>query len=370
MSTVLLSRCDTYDVEGIESLLRASLHQLDDMPALCAGAKVLIKPNLLMRRTPDRHTTTHPAVVEALARILVERGCSVTIADSPGGPFTEGLLRGLYAATGMEEVAARTGALLNYSTEGVQVEVPNPYQSHVITVMRCAAEADCILSVGKIKTHGLTAYTGAVKNLFGLVPGMLKVDYHARFPDINAFSAGILDIVNWAKPCLSVLDGIWGMEGKGPSGGQPRHLGALVVSDDPHAADLVGAALIGLSPSEVPTLRIAQEKGLLDVTLVLGENVDDLAIPDFRKAPAEALTKGILVNPTFARLVRSRPYVHRKTCVGCGICARSCPAKAIVLRNGAPHFDYARCIRCYCCQELCPQTAVDVWQPFFMKFLR
>ena len=369
MATVILKRCHDYDVERVQALLGEALEALD-LPALHPGAKVLLKPNLLMRREPDRHTTTHPAVVEALARLLLARGCRVTIADSPGGPFAPGLLRGLYESTGMEAVARRTGAELNFSTESVEVDVPEAYRTHMLTVLRCAAEADAIVSVGKIKTHGLTAYTGAVKNLFGLVPGMRKIDYHARFPDIDDFSAALLDIASWAKPCLSVLDGVVGMEGKGPSGGSPRRIGALVASDDPHAADVVGAALIGLAVEEIPTLRIAREKGLLPVPLVLGESVEDLAVPDFRHAPVEITRRGILTDKRFARLVRSHPRVHREKCVSCGICQRSCPAKAIELRGGVPHFNLDRCIRCYCCQELCPQTAVDVFQPFFMKWLR
>ena len=243
-----------------------------------------------------RRSNLPTAVVEAVAKLVAEAGGQAVIADSPGGPFTAGLLRGLYESTGMQAAARRAGAELNFSTESADVEVPNPCRTHMLTVLRCAAEADAIVSVGKIKTHGLTAYTGAVKNLFGLVPGMLKIDYHARFPDIDDFCGALLDIAGWAKPCLSVLDGIVGMEGKGPSGGTPRRIGALVVSDDPHAADVVGAALIGLAVEEVPTLRLAREKGLLPVPLVLGESVEDLAVPDFHRAPVEITRRGILTD--------------------------------------------------------------------------
>ena len=369
MTKVILRRCEEYQLEYIQQLLHEAIAELGGIPALRPGAKVLVKPNLLMKRDPEQHTTTHPAVVEAVVRELQAMGCVVTIADSPGGLFTEGILRGLYAVTGMEEVAKRTGAALNYSTESADVELTHPYQTHMLTVMRCAAESDCIVSIGKIKTHGLTAYTGVVKNLFGLVPGTLKVDCHARYPEIGEFCKAVLDIERWAKPCLSVLDGVWGMEGKGPSGGSPRKLGALVISDDAHACDVVGSALIGFEPEEVATLKCVMDLDTLPVPLVVGESVESLA-QRFERAPAEAAAKGILTNPVFARLVRSKPIVHKKKCVGCGICLRSCPGKAIELVGGKPKFDYEKCIRCYCCQELCPQTAVDVWQPFFMKWLR
>lgn len=369
MSKVILRRCEEYRLDEIQRMVSEAISALGGLPALKSGAKVLVKPNLLLKRDPERHTTAHPVVVEAVVRALQEKGCEVSIADSPGGLFTEGILRGLYAVTGMEGVARRTGAKLVLSTETADVELPNGYKTHMLTVIRCAAEADCIVSVGKIKTHGLTAYTGAVKNLFGLVPGTLKVDWHARYPDIPDFSEAILDIERWAKPVLSVLDGVWGMEGKGPSGGTPRKLNAIVISDDAHACDIVASSLIGFEPEEVSTLKAAQAHGLLSVPLVEGESVESLA-QRFERAPAEASVKGILTNPVFAKLIRSKPVLHKKDCVGCGVCMRACPGKAIELVDKKPKFDYAKCIRCYCCQELCPQTAIDIWQPFFMKWIR
>lgn len=345
MATVILKRCHEYDAARLQALLGEAMESLD-LPALRPGANVLLKPNLLMRREPDRAHHDAPRRGGGAGAPAGRARLPRHHRRQPGGPFTAGLLRGLYESTGMQAAACRAGAELNFSTESADVEVPNPCRTHMLTVLRCAAEADAIVSVGKIKTHGLTAYTGAVKNLFGLVPGMLKIDYHARFPDIDDFCGALLDIAGWAKPCLSVLDGIVGMEGKGPSGGTPRRIGALVVSDDPHAADVVGAALIGLAVEEVPTLRLAREKGLLPVPLVLGESVEDLAVPDFRRAPVEITRRGILTDKRFARLVRSHPCVHREKCVSCGICQRSCPAQAIELRGGVPHFDYKRCIRC------------------------
>ena len=92
------------------------------------------------------------------------------------------------------------------------------------------------------------------------------------------------------------------------------------MSDNPHAADVVGAALIGLEPEQVSTLRAAARHGLLPVPQVLGEEVDSIAVPDFVKAAVEG--KALLVNPAFSRLVRSHPYLHRKKCVGCGVCQR------------------------------------------------
>ena len=367
MTKVYLSRCESYDVNEILPILQNAMTGLSSFDKLTPGAKVLVKPNLLMKRAPDRATTTHPSVVEALCILLKEHGCDVTIADTPGGLLSENILRNLYKETGMEGVAERTGAKLDTTCAQVDVEVKDAIRTHILTVLKSAAEADCIISVGKLKTHGLTAYTGAVKNLFGLIPGLLKMDYHARYSDVTSFSEALLDIASWAKPVLSVVDGIIGMEGAGPSGGSPRKVGALLVSDNPHALDVVGASLIGLSVEEVPTLTTAQRHNLLPVPEIIGESVESLSIPDFKHAPSESMR--ILTNPVFSSLIRSHPKVDPKICVGCGICARSCPGKAITLKNRVPKFRLKDCIRCYCCQELCPNTAISVWQPFFMKWL-
>ena len=180
MASVVLSRCEKYDAKRIETLLENALKQLPEIPQLHPGANVLVKPNLLMKRDPDRHTTTHPAVVEAVVRVLQARGCEVTLADSPGGPFTEGMLPGLYALTGMKEVAERTGAKLNFSIEGAEVEVPDPIRSHMLTVMRCAAEAEGV-QLSLLSDYDLT---GARHQTGTLVLG------YGSLPDADCAAAG------------------------------------------------------------------------------------------------------------------------------------------------------------------------------------
>lgn len=366
---VALMRCADYQQQDVDAAFFSAMALLPETGALRPGAHILVKPNLLMRRTPDRATTTHPAVVEAVVRYLIGKGMRVTIADSPGGLYTEGVLRGLYELTGMAEVAARTGAQLNMDTRAVEVAVPGARRSHKISVMAIATQVDAIVSIGKIKTHGMTVYTGAVKNLFGLVPGLTKVDYHARFPEMDDFCTALLDIASWARPVLSVLDGIVGMEGKGPSGGNPRAIGALVVGTDAHAVDCAGASLIGMEEEDVPTLRLARAYGLMPAMRVLGESAEGLRVAGFVRAPAEKAGKKLLSSKTFGRFVRSKPVVMQEKCVSCGVCVQCCPQKTIALKNGRIVFSYDACIRCYCCQELCPKNAIDVWQPFYMKML-
>ena len=72
----------------------------------------------------------------------------------------------------------------------------------------------------------------------------------------------LTDIAQYAKPALSIIDAIWGMEGDGPCSGQPRKIGALIVSDNPFAADIAAVSIIGIQPSDVPMLRRAIQRKL------------------------------------------------------------------------------------------------------------
>jgi formate hydrogenlyase subunit 6/NADH:ubiquinone oxidoreductase subunit I len=61
-----------------------------------------------------------------------------------------------------------------------------------------------------------------------------------------------------------------------------------------------------------------------------------------------------------AKILRTRPVLRKKLCVGCGVCEGICPAKAIVIENGKAKIDRKKCIRCFCCQEFCPKSALKV----------
>lgn len=372
-TVVSLVRCGAYADEQVLEALRASMHSLGGMEAYVKpGQKVLIKPNLLMRRSPERATTTHPSVIRAVVSLVQEVGGMAIIAESPGGPFSPSVLRWVYEGTGMKKVAQETGAVLNEDTRTAVLHAPEGKEIQRIDVMQVVLDADVLISVGKLKTHGLSRMTGAVKNLYGLVPGTVKVDYHARFPDREQFCNMLVDVCEAAKPALAVIDAVECMEGEGPSGGSARFVGALITSPNPHAADAVGASLIGLSTDSVPTLRWAEERGLLPVYRVDGETVEFLRVADFHvpmgKAPGQS---GIEKLAQRIRFLRSKPVFPHIRCNGCGICVRSCPAKTIHMNDqNRPEVDLKHCIRCYCCQELCPQNDVIIKRHPLMRLLR
>ena len=348
------------------------LHILEE---LHPGMHVLIKPNLLLKRRPEEATTTHPAVVEAIILCLKRLGIhDITIADSPGGPFTKVTLGPIYEASGMAAVAARTGASLNYNCSSYEQESPNGIRMKRFTLISPVKEADYIINVPKLKTHGMMTLSGGVKNLFGTVPGLLKPELHWRFPETEAFAGMLLDLAQTVSPNLTICDGIVSMEGDGPSGGIPRQTGMLIGSKSPFLLDGFICKAISLSSEKVPTVCLSVQRGLcpsdFDTIEIIGDKYytfTDFALPQSKSVDfTTRLPKPF--RPMVNRILRSRPIIRKEDCIGCGKCAESCPAKTIRIKNGKAQIEYDSCIRCFCCHEMCPVKAVDIHQFRLFRF--
>lgn len=373
---VALVKCDDYNPERVDKALERALGLVGGMADLIKpGMRVLVKCNMVMRKSPDAAATTHPEVARAVCAAVRALGATPIIGDSPGGPLSATLLKSYYSGTGLAEAAQRSGAELSLDTAQGFRACPEGVELKRMDITNMANSADAVISCSKLKTHGMTLMTGCVKNLFGCVPGTTKVEYHARFNQLNRFSNMLVDIERCVRPVISVLDAVDGMEGEGPSGGTPRHIGALLVSRDAHALDSVGARLIGLEPKDVCTLARAMERGLLDLNKVevVGDSVGDIAVRDYVYPHAARDIKLYSTTPIIGRFINAvtmpHPAYDKSKCVKCGICARSCPAKAIELAP-YPKADLSKCIRCFCCQELCPQHAVEVKKSIMRHFIR
>ena len=231
--------------------------------------------------------------------------------------------------------------------------------------------ADGLVSLPKLKTHGLTRLTGAVKNQFGCIPGFLKNQQHARMADPFSFATMLVDLNTLIKPRICIMDAVMAMEGNGPRSGRPRKIGAILVSADPIALDAVACRIINLNPAFVPTSEPGERAGLgtyhEENIEVLGAGVDDFICQDFAvvRRPVEHAAAGrfrtFIKNRTSAR-----PVIDKVKCNQCGTCVRHCPVtpKAVDWVGGdetrPPAHNYDRCIRCFCCQELCPEGAISI----------
>ncbi|AFM39694.1 hypothetical protein Desaci_0632 [Desulfosporosinus acidiphilus SJ4] len=376
---VVLKYCPDYSADIVQSL-KGGLAEWGGMSEFVKpGQKVLLKVNLLMKKRPEEAVTTHPSVVEAVVRLVQEAGGIPIIGDSPGGPYTLNALQAVYTRSGLRDVAERTGALLNEDIGQTTIPFPAGKIVKSLTVTNCALDADVIIPISKLKTHGMMTFTGAVKILFGVIPGFLKAEYHLKMFKITDFADLLVDIASWVKPTLNIMDGIVGMEGDGPSAGKPRDIGVLIMSSDPFALDVVAADLIGLKPERVPTVLAARNRGLtsrMDEIELKGDarslwRIQDFEIPKtvstnfLDMVPLPKTAKKFMLNR-----VRPRPVFEHSVCVGCKDCVNNCPPKALSLNeHQRPEVDLEACIRCFCCQELCPQQAVKIFKPWIGKRL-
>jgi uncharacterized protein (DUF362 family)/Pyruvate/2-oxoacid:ferredoxin oxidoreductase delta subunit len=269
----------------------------------------------------------------------------------------------------MIEVAERTGCELNYDTSVLEVSNPDAKRLKSMQITKIAKEVDFVVSAAKLKTHGMMTYTGAVKNLFGVIPGLVKADYHLRLNSVDNFADHLVDICEAVKPIFSIIDGIYGMEGDGPSAGERRYVGLVLASDNPYALDTVASNIIGMDPMIVPTVRAARERKLFSGDLhdvrINGVQLDEINIPPF-KLPSSINVNfvGGRVPKIFERFLlnnlRPKPEFDYDLCVSCGDCKRSCPPGIIDMSSGKPVPDLRKCIRCFCCHELCPKKAVSI----------
>ena len=372
MNRVSIARCNSYTPSEVSDALEAALAPLGGMEACVSqGQRVLLKINLLSKATPERAVTTHPEVVRALIRSVRRAGGVPVVGDSPGGPNTAGQIRSLHETTGIAAVCTEEGAdLVLFDEEPVRVANPSGSLYGSFTLGRVVVDADVVISVPKFKTHGFMMFTGAVKNLFGCIPGLEKAQYHLKVPDRDDFAGMLVDLMLAVKPTLAIMDAVVGMEGEGPAGGTPRHVGALIASQDSVALDVVAAAMAGLDPLEVYTNKAALARGLgpasVDDVEVLGTDWRELALSDFQ-LPARDLSSRMpkWLAPRLRHWTTARPYLRdRAGCTRCKTCEKSCPVGAIAVSSEAgPVFDNGICIRCYCCQELCPPQVIALRAP-------
>ena len=365
---VWLSRCGGYAPEELLRQVEEAFTALGVWEELKPGMQVVIKPNLVMSSKPEAAIATHPALVAAVGRCVQKAGGEVIIAESPGGPYTPAAMKAVFRGCGYADMAKEWGFTLYTECKSREVSLPGAVRCRQLSVVEPFLTRDYLIDLAKLKTHSMVGFSGAVKNLFGAVPGLQKPELHCRFPEKQPFSEMLVDLCDFLKPDLCFLDGVLAMEGNGPTGGSPRKAGVLGASKSPYALDVCGAALIGLEPESVLMLKEAHRRGLGPISpkecQLLKEQVETLAQPDFVKAKASSTDfldrVPAFLRPAAKRLATPAPKIRRKECVGCGKCAESCPQHTIAIREGKAVIDYKQCIRCFCCHEMCPKHVIDI----------
>jgi len=202
---VYIEKIEEYDLDKIDKFLQQVTENSGLWKLLEKRKTILLKPNLLGAFKPEKAVTTHPAVLEALIRLLLEKGKTVWIGDSPGGSV---LVQKVWRETGIEKIAKKYKLeLVNFNSGGIVTKTSGRFR---FNISKYFLEADAVINIAKYKTHSLMSYTGAVKNLYGIIPGLKKSDFHRQNPEIEKFAEVISNLYDIAKEkvVFNILDGI------------------------------------------------------------------------------------------------------------------------------------------------------------------
>ncbi|MCP3898425.1 MAG: DUF362 domain-containing protein [Desulfobacteraceae bacterium] len=377
MSKVALIRCESYDYSEVKKSVEKGISLLGGLSLFVKKKEnILLKPNILIGDVPEKCVTTNPSVFEAVAELFLKSGANVTYGDSPA--FGSSLKAAKKA--GLTEKADKLNIKMADFKTGIDLFFEKGIQNKKFTIAKAVPDNDGIISLPKLKTHGLEKFTGAVKNQFGCIPGPRKGEFHVKLPNAEDFAKMLVDLNNLVNPRLYIMDGIYGMEGNGPRGGTPKKMNILLFSQDPIALDATVCRLIDLNPEYVPTIKYGMEAGagtcLENEIELVGDDFKSFKTKDFKinKRPLRPYKPSAVV-PFLNKAIVPKPYIIKDTCVKCGICVSMCPAQPKALffkdenKSDIPIYNYDDCIRCFCCQEICPESTIKLKTPILRKII-
>jgi uncharacterized protein (DUF362 family)/Pyruvate/2-oxoacid:ferredoxin oxidoreductase delta subunit len=370
---ISLVPCGNYEYRRVLKAVSEAVNLLGGMERFVQpGQKVLLKPNLLFSCAPGKGVTTHPMVVRAVLEIVRGRGGIPFVGDSPAF----GTAPSVAAKTGIGQVTEQMGCQIVDFRKTVEVRTPDDFTFRKFDVAREAVNADVVINLPKIKTHGQMLLTLGVKNMFGCFPGTAKAGWHLKAGTDRAhFARMLVELYGVLRPDLTIMDGIVGMEGNGPSGGTTRPLDMVLAGTDCVSLDSTVTDLLGVPRKRLWTTRVAIE-GRIGVTdpnriEVHGASLENLRVSHFRLPEIGDLSWGL---PGFLRkllkdAVLPRPVIDRKRCRECLNCVKVCPPEAMEKKKRGIVIDNDRCIRCFCCQEVCPEGAIEIRRSLISKAL-
>ncbi len=355
---VFIDRCKDY--EDSERVIRDAFEKLGGIDKFVNdGEKILVNPNMLQGSPPERVIATHPDFIIAVVKILEEKDIDIIVGDSPGGPMSERSLKKAYEKSGWDKIEEETRATLMYNTDEVKTSHPSGRIKKSFSTIETFSEVDGVINLPKLKTHNLTVFTGAVKNTFGIVHGLTKSAYHGTFKGLTDFSDMLLDVYSMVNPRISIMDGIWAMEGSGPASGHPVETNMILASEDGIALDYAACKSVGIPVQKVETIGRSDfnPEEIEYVKLIPDDFNYSFEYPKGGSTPWWA--PGSLAS-LLAKLYLDRPELDKERCIRCAKCMDICPKDAITMKEYGPKISWWKCIRCYCCSEICPEEALDV----------
>lgn len=372
MSEVSIVKCNCYKQEKVDKAVNKSVELVGRLRDIIHPKdKVLLKVNMLNADPPEKAVTTHPAIVKSVIRLVKQAGGIPFIGDAPGIAYISKDAEKAWQKTQLKKAAKEEGAeVINFR----EIKKINNSKNRKVPTLHIAKEVldmDVVISLPKLKTHNFALFTGAIKNLYGTIPGFRKKELHAQAPKPVDFAELVVDILSVVKPKLAIMDAVVGMEGNGPAAGSPRKVGVVLASRDCVAIDAVASSIIGYNPLDVDIIRVAGKRGLgearLDRIDIRGTSLEEVKLADFElvsnintlleRIPSFVLFIGKLLAPY---ILRVEPEVNPEKCTGCRVCIKHCPTQAMKLASSHTKINRKKCISCFCCQEFCPHRAVEI----------
>lgn len=366
--------CENYNSETVSRSIEKAIDLLGGINEFVKpNQKVLIKPNLCLPATPEKALTTHPQVVKQVAACCLEAGTSVTIGDNPVGKPDSTRRDDILECSGIKEIVDSMGCKysnLNRDKLKCEVDINNKKYDYFLT--KEIYTKDFVINLPKLKTHSLMVLSGAVKNLYGLIPGALKKKLHGLLPDHEDFATLLVDIYHKANVGLHIMDAVVGIQGDGPGiQGEPRYIGVIIASKDGIALDSVVAKLIGLMPNDIHTNRLGCVSGIGESDIskikIVGSPLENFVMNDF-KLPQAHRYNNELTKKVFD-IARINIKIDKNICEKCKLCFDICPVKGINIENESVEIDKQKCISCMSCHEICPAGAVKAQRSLFYEQL-
>jgi len=379
---VYIVACNDY--AEIEEKLTTLMNLMGGMQRFAErGQNIVLKVNLLREARPEAAVSTHPLLVAAVARLAKEKGAKPIIADSPGGGYRYNAktLDKIYRTCGMHEAARQAGIEVNWDTTSRPVSYAAGQLTKHFDIITPVYEAQAVFNLCKMKTHVFTGMTGAVKNIFGVIPGLSKPGYHAKLHDVQRFAGMLLDLAGYISPRLTIMDAVVAMEGDGPGAGDPRSVGLLLGAENPLALDVVAGEIMNLDRTKNPIIVEAERRALkpnrLEEIEIIGADLASVKVPDFKQPQTSARRFGLdpapwyqrMIEPMFKNAFTVRPKVMWHRCIACGTCIEGCPVEAISFIKERAFIDDDKCIRCYCCHEVCPEEAIGLYSSWLYRLV-
>jgi uncharacterized protein (DUF362 family)/NAD-dependent dihydropyrimidine dehydrogenase PreA subunit len=349
--TVFAQQKVSYQIEQLIHLIGDAIEYLNlDGLLKKRNQRIMLKLNVAGPFSVEKAATTNPEVVRAMIRLIREAGSVPILGDAPNSRLPCFEIAGLLQLAKEENVE-----IINFK-KFIKVKKVNSITESDIEYSEDVLEADKLISMAKLKTHALTHYTGAVKNMFGAVSAQQRKVMHLD-EDTSVFVNSLIDVYMVRRADFSITDGIVGMEGMGPTHGNPVSLGILACSENAFTLDALCAKIIGYDLQKLPFFIEAEKRGLINLNQEIKTigNISKHSIPHVKLVPVFDESK----KKRYLSMALGSPFFDYEKCISCRQCARSCPAKAIRWVEGKPVVYGQRCIHCYCCNELCPVGAVS-----------